>query len=213
MQSKIPTVHPPHSPYAQWLTRVLPFEHVWIRYVCCLWLALSAAAAAWALFVIRPATDTLISRSSYLIELEENLLEAQSYADTFDLPALRQRSEVASKHLFHDTQSVDRAIVQIVEQLKQMGWNAVVASVERDNLRSDQLAYATYRLEIKSAPQTDRSSNPAEESAHPISADILAFLQMVTSSEQHIGIDHLEVLSEDEQSAKVFATLSAAIAK
>lgn len=197
------------SPFSQWLSRVLPFEHDWIRYLCCAWLALSASAAAWALFVIQPATDTLISRSSYLIQLEESLLQAQSEAETYNLPALRERSEIASKRLHRDAASLDRAIVQIVEQLKEMGWKAVVANVERDNQSSDRLTYATYRLEIKSGPQPET----AEDRTRPISADIITFLQTITTSEQVIAIDHLEIVSETEQTARIFATLSAAIAK
>lgn len=213
MQSKNETAANGKTPFGLWLDRMLPFEHVSIRYACCLWLALSGTAAAWALFVVKPATDTLISRSSYLIELEEDLTRAQSYAETFDLPALRERAAIANKHIHREPASLDLKIVEIVEQLKVMGWSAVVASVERDTQSSERLAYASYRLELKKSPPAAGSNDKGNDSAQPISADILSFLQKVAASEQRIAIDHLEVLSEGEQVAKVFATLSAAIAK
>lgn len=213
MQSKNETAANGKTPFSLWLARALPFEHIWIRYACCLWLALSATAAAWALFVVKPATDTLISRSSYLIELEENLNRAQSYAKTFDLPGLRQRAAIANKHIHHDSASLDLKIVEIVEQLKLLGWKAVVASVERDNQSSERLSYASYHLELKKSPAATGPDDKAEGSSQPISADISTFLQKIATSEQRIAIDHLEVLSEGEQIAKVFATLSAAIAK
>ena len=188
------------------LARVLPFDRVWLRYACCFWLALCVGAALWAALVIQPATDTLLARSSYLIELEEDLHRAQSSAAMVDLPTLRQRAASTEAGLYRDASSLNLAIVDIVDHLKSQGWKAIVAGVERNSERSEHLVYAAYRLELNK--NADRDSG-----AQPVSAEILSFLQTVATREQRIAIDHLEILSEGEHAAKVFATLSAAISK
>lgn len=201
MQSKIDSSKTDGFQLSQWLARVLPFERVWMRYACCLWLGLSLAAAAWAYLVSQPATDKLLARSTYLLELEENLQQTKANVGNFDLKALRERASNAKSRLHSDAEDLDLTIVQIVDAQTLKGWKAVITSVERDTTSSDRLARASYALELK---KEDRSTG---------SDDILAFLETIGTSEKKIAIDHLEILSGDSQPTMVFATLTAAIVK
>src|SRR5690606_29160510 len=127
------------------IAAAFPFDHTWLRYAVCTCLAACTGAAAWALLVIEPATRSQLADAAPLIELE------QSYATVQVLPSeledLRLRANEARQRLFPSAKAVDPTIVEIIDRLEAMGWDAVVSSVERDEQSSARLAFASYQLE------------------------------------------------------------------
>ena len=191
---------------AKLLAKALPFEKAWPRYALCAWLLLGAGAASWALLVAQPATANLLARAGHLVDLERNHSLALA-SDGADIDSLRALAAEARSRLHPDPQALDLAIVAVVEKIQALGWNAILASVERDDASNPRLAFATYQLELKKAAVAEASAPTT------LNAELLAILQSIAERDAKIDVQRLEILSEDARFAKAFLTLAAATAK
>ncbi|MDQ8203038.1 hypothetical protein [Pelagicoccus sp. SDUM812003] len=185
------------------LANALPFDSARARYGICLLLLASGGVALWANLAIKPKTRHLALHGDSLFELERSYLQAKEQSQ--DLESLREQSDAIRSRFFASEKAVDSAVVSLIEQTKARGWNAIVASVERDETGATLFRAHRYRLELSRDVGKFQRQGEIDLSTE----QILAFLQTLARSESAFDIDHFEVVSDEGRSTKAFLNLVA----